>query len=623
MLLGRTTRARAPQLADDIRAWVNSLHPDGVIGALHALANRPDSTSTLPTISVPTLVVVGDEDQVTPPEGMRLMAEAIPHAAFTTIARAGHLSPLEQPDSFQRIAWLVSHPGLHACGPAHASFVSAPVEASRTILHRGLSMPKAALLGAFDSRDAYQVSLPPLGLGYLISYARKWLPNWEVRFFRSLDDAVAWKPDVVGISRGHRAVCRRLGVGNNGPGISWGVPVLLGGVHITALPHRLAPQFDAGIIGEGEATFCDILRLIERVANPGASDWARVEGIVYHDGGTTARTPARKLIARLDDLPWPDRDALGHDWAMPTWRQVHVVCSRGCPFDCAFCASGKLWSGFRHFSPEYVAAEVHHLRSRFDPVEIYFFDDLMVGDRKWFGRLVELLTSRHLHEGVVFRAYARANLVDDEIGGLFARAHFASIDIGFESNSRRVLDYYGKRGVTPEINQRALDTLHRHGVSVGASMIIGAPVETFSDAMESLTFVEANAAAGKIDRLSAGLLSPMPGTRVWDEAMAQGVVSETMDWSLLGFNGLPMEQKDIAKFPLMHGGMSSDELWTAYCRFHSLMEIVGARGEGRFWFDRYREEKEKTAAAKAELKRMHGSRLIRAAGAARRLMGRR
>ena len=69
----------------------------GVAAAALGMASRPDSTAILGEIRCPTLVVVGQEDAITPPEAMRRMAEAIPGARLVEIPAAGHLSPMEQP----------------------------------------------------------------------------------------------------------------------------------------------------------------------------------------------------------------------------------------------------------------------------------------------------------------------------------------------------------------------------------------------------------------------------------------------------------------------------------------------------------------------------------------------
>jgi 3-oxoadipate enol-lactonase len=71
--------------------------PQGVIAALRAMAGRADSSSLLPSIPVPTLVIVGDQDSITPVADARRMAGAIPNARLVTIADAAHLAPVEQP----------------------------------------------------------------------------------------------------------------------------------------------------------------------------------------------------------------------------------------------------------------------------------------------------------------------------------------------------------------------------------------------------------------------------------------------------------------------------------------------------------------------------------------------
>jgi pimeloyl-ACP methyl ester carboxylesterase len=85
----------------EVRRMIESTSVQGVVNSLHALAERPDSTDTLNTISIPTLVVVGDEDKLTPPSDAQYMIDRLHHAApLVVIPHAGHLSPLENPDAF-------------------------------------------------------------------------------------------------------------------------------------------------------------------------------------------------------------------------------------------------------------------------------------------------------------------------------------------------------------------------------------------------------------------------------------------------------------------------------------------------------------------------------------------
>jgi Predicted hydrolases or acyltransferases (alpha/beta hydrolase superfamily) len=89
--------------SEGLRAEVRALGAqpaDTVIAAIRALRDRPDRTAELPEIAVPTLVVVGNDDALSPPADARAMAAAMPNARVVEIPGAGHLSNLENPDAF-------------------------------------------------------------------------------------------------------------------------------------------------------------------------------------------------------------------------------------------------------------------------------------------------------------------------------------------------------------------------------------------------------------------------------------------------------------------------------------------------------------------------------------------
>jgi 3-oxoadipate enol-lactonase len=99
-LLGATTRAEQPELIEHVRSLVLDNSGEAIAGAIMALKSRPDSTSLLQTIHCPTLIVVGEEDAVTPISAADAMRRKIGGAELVAIPRAGHLSNLEQPDAF-------------------------------------------------------------------------------------------------------------------------------------------------------------------------------------------------------------------------------------------------------------------------------------------------------------------------------------------------------------------------------------------------------------------------------------------------------------------------------------------------------------------------------------------
>lgn len=102
-VLGKTTRERRPDVVEIVRAIMARASIDAIVGALRAMVARPDSTQTLGTISVPTLVVVGDEDVITPLEEARAMHQAIAGSRLEVLTGAGHLSSVERPAAFNAV----------------------------------------------------------------------------------------------------------------------------------------------------------------------------------------------------------------------------------------------------------------------------------------------------------------------------------------------------------------------------------------------------------------------------------------------------------------------------------------------------------------------------------------
>ncbi len=102
-LLSDYTHQHSPLVAQSVRHMINAATPQGIAAASRGMALRSDSSDLLPSISCPTLVVVGEQDALTPPEVAREYAARIPGSQFATIPDAGHLSNLEQPEAFLEV----------------------------------------------------------------------------------------------------------------------------------------------------------------------------------------------------------------------------------------------------------------------------------------------------------------------------------------------------------------------------------------------------------------------------------------------------------------------------------------------------------------------------------------
>lgn len=95
-LLGASTRARRPDLVAQARKLMEEMTPEGIAAVQRGMAERPDSVATLQTINVPTLILVGEEDTLTPPADSELMHRHVAGSRLEVVPKAGHYAPFEQ-----------------------------------------------------------------------------------------------------------------------------------------------------------------------------------------------------------------------------------------------------------------------------------------------------------------------------------------------------------------------------------------------------------------------------------------------------------------------------------------------------------------------------------------------
>jgi anaerobic magnesium-protoporphyrin IX monomethyl ester cyclase len=382
---------------------------------------------------------------------------------------------------------------------------------------------KLLFINAIDTTKPIQTRYPPLGIGHLVSRLRQRFPG--VIEFRVVDrdiEQAIWKfrPDIVGISAVSQNFNRAISYATIAK--EFGAKVICGGVHISMMPSSLMRAMDVGVIGEGEETICDLMALFMSTGAFEPVFLRDIPGIVFRDHWRFVRTKARPPITPIDALPPPARDLFASQ------PETYMFTSRGCPYRCAFCASTRFWKGVRSFSPEYIVAEVQRLVEAHGAKTICFYDDIFPLDIERVRTCVALLDAKGLLGKVEFTCSVRANLVSPEIVHTLKQMGVKSIGVGMESGTERILQYLKGSGAHVSYNASAIEMIRSAGLSVHGSFIIGSPDESMAEAAETLRFIERH-------RLSADLymLTPFPGTPVWDQALARGLVSEGMDWDRL------------------------------------------------------------------------------------------
>jgi radical SAM superfamily enzyme YgiQ (UPF0313 family) len=179
-----------------------------------------------------------------------------------------------------------------------------------------------------------------------------------------------------------------------------------------------------------------------------------------------------------------------------------------------------------------------------------------------------------------------------------------------------VLEFLTKTRVTPEVNQRAVDVLAKNGISIGANFIIGSPVETRADLQETVEFVKKN--RDHFDRCSVGPLQPLPGTPIWGYAKQKGLVSDDMDFGVLG---VTYDHFDWATFPYMGENMTRDEFMEGWTTMHHLAKEINYVGQARRLTVQRMIRDHEIAQLRSQLDQLQGSRLIKAANWVRKALG--
>ncbi len=383
------------------------------------------------------------------------------------------------------------------------------------------------LINAINSIVEVQQRQPSLGLGYLVSVLRKHFGR-DYFSFRIIDrnienEVKQFNPDVVLIS----SVTQNFGIASTYAKYikGLGIPIIIGGVHITMIPSNVSNDFDVGVMGEGEEAIIDLMEVFLSKGEFLPDDLDRIKGIVFSDHGAIHKTEERQQINDLDSIPKPARDLLRIN------MHTYMFSSRGCPYKCIFCSSTRFWNKVRFFSAGYVIEEIRDLVDNYNVKLISFYDDLFIADRQRLRAIVSLIKKDKRLKKVSFTCNGRANIINDEVVALLKEMNVLSVNLGLESGCENTLRFL-KHQVTLQQNLNAVKTVKRHGLSCNGSFIIGSPQETKEEMLETYKFIKKL----HINLTDIYVLTPYPGTPIWDYAKKRGLVSENMEWSKLDVN---------------------------------------------------------------------------------------
>jgi radical SAM superfamily enzyme YgiQ (UPF0313 family) len=366
------------------------------------------------------------------------------------------------------------------------------------------------------------IVVPPLGIAYLAAVIEKQGHSVsiidafaEALDLHSLEDRVKKiAPDLIGITgmtpvidNAFRTagICRR-----------YAKYVVIGGPHVSVAGSKVfeqCPDVDYVIQGEGEISFPLLVEALER-----NKDITNVPGVITRD---FSNLPS-PLIDELDSIPFPARHLLPNEryrYILSSGKVTTMFTSRGCPYHCVFCDKAVFGSKWRARSAANVLDEIELVRRDYGIDSIIFYDDLFTLDKKRVLEICQGIIDRELK--IEWKCEGRVNLADKETLTLMKKAGCSMIAYGVESGNQKGLDYLNK-GTTVEQIRNAFELTKRAGIRPMAYFVLGIPVETYDDELRTIDFAKEIKPA----YAQFSVLSPVPGTKLYDDAVRMGWYKE-------------------------------------------------------------------------------------------------
>ncbi|MDG4476048.1 B12-binding domain-containing radical SAM protein [Thiovibrio frasassiensis] len=363
----------------------------------------------------------------------------------------------------------------------------------------------------------------PLGLGYIASYLMKY-GGHEVQLYepeaqgltmhRIQEVVREFQPDIVGITCSTANFTRAIEMAqlcrNNSR-----AKIIIGGVHVSAIPEYVMSEYadwiDCVVVGEGEITMLELVEAYQR-----NSDIGDIEGIVYNKKDKIVRNACRPYIEDLDSIPFPARHLIPQHLFFPNMHNARyrncltILTSRGCPFNCSFCAA-RIVSGtrYRMHSAEYVLEEMQMLKKDYNARQLLITDDTFTINHPRLEKICKGMIDKKLN--LKWFCFAQVTTVNREMLSLMKKAGCYSIGFGLESSDEEILRKMGKP-ISPARSKETVKIANQIGLKTQAFYILGSSGETRTQMAETIKFSQ------EVDSTLAfyNMLVPFPGTKDFD-----------------------------------------------------------------------------------------------------------
>jgi len=352
------------------------------------------------------------------------------------------------------------------------------------------------------------------------------LKDLSCRLWREVESVIeGFSPDVVGITAKSQNFASALNVAELVKRHDPETTVIIGGPHVSMVGKDALKSgcVDVGVVGEGERTLVELLNAIgER------RGFDAVKGIVYRKNGDLIENETRDFIEDLDSLCFPHqyaRDVLKDFEKYPPAAFKNIFATRGCPYECFFCGSRKIWSRrVRYRSPENVVKEIKGLQAM-GLGFVHFDDDTFGISKDYINDLCRALIREC--PDLKWSCEIHVKLVDEPTVSIMEKAGCRSVQIGIESGDNRILKEI-RKNITIEEALAACRQLQKAGINVDVFFMVGFPQET----EETLAATVKAIKKVKSNSVTYSIFTPYPNTDAYEYCKKKGLVDEGFDVSL-------------------------------------------------------------------------------------------
>ncbi len=403
---------------------------------------------------------------------------------------------------------------------------------SKIIFTRPLLTPEE-MYGELSDAGAAE---PSLGLCYLAAVTKENGYETEILDTVALElkneklskEIVKRKPKYVGISSVTISAYNAGDLAKKIKELDSTIKIIMGGVHITAVPEETMDKFkdiDIGVIGEAETTIVELLDTLEH-----HKPLENIAGLIFRKSGNLIKTEKRPFIRDLDSLPLPAWDLLpdlkkfygAPAWSLNQDTSALLITSRGCSNTCTYCDRGCFGKFPRANSAKYVMKMIEDLYHNYGVKQFRINDDNFLMFKPRLIELCNLIINKKLD--IKWSCFGRADNANSKLLKLMKEAGCWQLSYGVETGSQELHDLENKNLSLKQIED-AIKLTKKIGIRTIGFTMIGHPKETIRSIKSTIKFCKKLA----LDDFKMAYLTPYPATQLYKEINKYGTLED--DWN--------------------------------------------------------------------------------------------